>query len=119
MDTATPQFIILNQLLVYLLTSDTEKIGNIMTQIRALKGVVTLSVTQATTPYSQTEHITKLRLKFLASAKNAQLDLKQMKQSIANINGVTNVILKLRRSSQHREGTGQQGPEQQNQTQQR
>lgn len=91
------QFVILNQILLYLFSHDDEKISNILTQIRALRGVVTLSIAQATTKYSQTEHITKLRLKFLASAKSAQVDLKSLKSSISGIHGVTHVIIKLNR----------------------
>lgn len=101
MEGSSQQFIILNQILVYLLTDSQEKISTVLTQIRALKGVVTLSVAQATASYSNDEHITKLRLKFLASTKAARSDLKELKKCISNITGVTNVIIKLARSRSH------------------
>lgn len=93
---ATTQYIVLNQLEIIVITNADEKISNVLTQIRALKGVVTISVTQATRQFTVSEHITKLRLKFLTIARNAKTDLKNLKSSILNIPGVTNAIIKMR-----------------------
>lgn len=94
----TNKYVILNQILVFLVTSKDYKIMNILTQIRALKGVVTISVVDPTRTLSHNEHFTKLSLKFLGASKGIAESLKMLKRSIQNIDGVNNVIIKIKTS---------------------
>lgn len=98
MNTNQSEFIILNQLLVFLITAKDAKISNVLTQIRALKGVVTLSVYEATHSMNSNQHLTKIRVKFLGLSKNLKMNLKAFKIGMKQITGVETVIIKIRRS---------------------
>jgi hypothetical protein len=98
METTKPQFIVLNQLLVYLVTSADEKISNILTQIRALRGVVTLSVYEATHSLNASQHLTKIRVKFLSLSKNLRMNLKLFKIAMKQIPGIDSLAIKVRTS---------------------
>lgn len=90
--------LVLKQFLVYIISDNTKQISDVITEMRALPGVVTISVFEATRKMSQTKNLTKLKLKYLQFSNNLKESIKILKKSILKVDGVSNAILKMKKS---------------------
>ncbi len=88
----------LKQFLVYLVTSRDVHITDILTEIRAVKGVVTVSIFEAAKKLDDTKNLTKIKLKFLQFSEIASEDIKSLKKNLLMIDGVMSMILKIKKS---------------------
>lgn len=95
-------------MLVYLVTDANINITDILTQIRAIKGVVTLSVYEPTHYINDRQHITKVRVRFLSLSKNIRINLKLFKINLKQIDGVESIVVKIR-TADIKNITGRQG----------
>lgn len=85
------------QFLVYLITKADNQISDIITKIRALNGVITVSIFEATRKLSDTRHLTKIKIKFLQFADDLNEQIKMLKKSIIHVEGVISATLKIKR----------------------
>lgn len=88
----------LKQFLLYLVSSSDTQITDIITEMRALKGVVTISIFESTKSLSETKHFTKLKLKYLQYSNNLKENIKLLKKEILQVSGVVSVNLKIKKS---------------------
>lgn len=93
----------IKQFLAYLITDAEKQISDIITRIRALNGVITVSIFEATRSISKTKHLTKVKFKFLQYAHDLEEQIKLLKKSILHIDGISSVTLKLKRADLHPE----------------
>lgn len=96
----------IKQFLVYVMSKHAVHITDIITQIRAIKGVVTISIFESSKRIDQDKDFTKLKLKFLEYSKNTEENIKQLKKDILFIEGVYSIILKIRRTDLELKGGG-------------
>ena len=88
----------LKQFLVYVMSNKRVHITDIITQIRAIKGVVTISIFESSKIITADRHFTKLKLKFLQYAENTEENIKELKKDILLIPGIYNIILKIKKT---------------------
>lgn len=98
----------LKQFLVYVMSNKTVHITDIITQVRAIKGVVTISIFEASKAISPDRDFTKLKLKFLQYSENTEENIKQLKKDILMVPGVHNIILKIKKTDLEGQGGGSQ-----------
>lgn len=90
--------LVIKQFLIYLVSDKFVHITDIMTEIRAIKGVITVSVFEPTRSLDENTHFTKLRLKFLQFSEIIDENIKELKRDISRINGVKSIIMKIKKS---------------------
>ena len=88
----------IKQFLVYVMSKREIHITDIITQIRAIKGVVTISVFESSKHINNEKDFTKLKLKFLQYSENSEENIKQLKKDILMIPGVYSIILKIKKT---------------------
>lgn len=88
----------IKQFLVYIVSTTDTHITDIINQIRAVKGVVTISIFEPSKHISKNKDFTKLKLKFLQYSDNTEENIKQLKKEILLVNGVDTIILKIRKT---------------------
>lgn len=88
----------LKQFLVYVLSNTRVHITDIITQIRAIKGVVTISIFESSKKVTADRHFTKLKLKFLQYSENTEENIKALKKDILLIPGIYSIILKIKKT---------------------
>lgn len=88
----------LKQFLVYVMSKHAVHITDIITQIRAIKGVVTISVFESSKRINNERDFTKLKLKFLQYSENTEENIKQLKKDILMVPGVYSIILKIKKT---------------------
>ncbi len=88
----------IKQFLIYMVSDKMVHITDIMTEIRAIKGVVTISIFEPTRNLDENRHFTKLRLKFLQFSEIIDENIKELKQDILKVHGVKSVIMKIKKS---------------------
>jgi len=98
----------LKQFLVYVMSSKKTHITDIITQIRAIKGVVTISIFESSKSIAADKDFTKLKLKFLQYSENTEENIKQLKKDILMVPGVFNIILKIKKTDLEAKGGGSQ-----------
>jgi phosphoribosylanthranilate isomerase len=89
--------IVVKEFLVYCIFKREVHITDIMTEIRAIKGVITVSVFEPEAKISEEKMLAKLRLKYLQFSDVIDEDVKELKKNILFINGVNNIILKIKK----------------------
>lgn len=90
--------IALKQFLVYIVSTRNIQITDIITEARALEGVVTISIFEPTRKMTETKNLTKIKLKFLEFSDNLKESIKKLRKSILEIDGVITAILKIKKS---------------------
>ena len=98
----------IKQFLVYVMSAKTVHITDIITQVRAIKGVVTISIFESSRSITPDKHFTKLKLKFLQYSESTEENIKQLKKDILMVDGVLNIILKIRKTDLEVKGGGSQ-----------
>jgi hypothetical protein len=88
----------LKQFLVYIVSSRDIHITDILTEIRAIKGVVTVSIFESSKKLDEERNLTKVKLKFLQFSEIMSTDLKQLKKNILLIDGISSIIMKIKKS---------------------
>lgn len=88
----------LKHFLIHLITNELFQISDILTEIRALKGVVTISIFEPTIKYGTDKHLTKVKLKYLILGGNFKENIKTLKKSILSLNGVQAMVIKIKKS---------------------
>lgn len=88
----------IKQFLVYVMSVHAVHITDIITQIRAIKGVVTISVFESSKRINNERDFTKLKLKFLQYSELTEENIKQLKKDILMIPGVYSIILKIKKT---------------------
>jgi hypothetical protein len=88
----------LKQFLCYLVSDDMTQISDIITKLRAVRGVVTISIFEPTKKYAKNKHLTKIKLKYLMFSQNLKENIKMLKKSILSVDGVYSVVLKIKRT---------------------
>lgn len=98
MDSKKTKSVSLKQFLVYVVSASTVQITDIITEARALEGVVTISIFESTRKISETKNLTKIKLKYLEFSDNFSENIKKLKKSLSQINGVLSLILKIKKA---------------------
>lgn len=98
----------LKQFLVYVLSNKEVHITDIITQIRAIKGVVTISIFESSKSVDKEKDFTKLKLKFLQYSENMEENVKQLKKDILMVPGIYNIILKIKKTDLEMKGGASQ-----------
>lgn len=88
----------LKQFLIYLVTNPERQISDVVTELRALRGVVTISIFEATRNLSDFKQLTKIKLKYLQFSDNLVENIKFLKKQMLSIKGVISVVLKIKKT---------------------
>jgi hypothetical protein len=88
----------IKQFLIYVMSNKKVHITDIITQIRAIKGVVTISIFESSKKITADRDFTKLKLKFLQYSENTEENIKELKKDILLIPGIYNIILKIKKT---------------------
>lgn len=88
----------LKQFLIYLVTNPERQISDVVTEMRALQGVVTISIFEATRNLSDFKQLTKIKLKYLQVSDNLVENIKFLKKQILSVKGVISIVLKIKKT---------------------
>lgn len=88
----------LKQFLVYIVSSRDVHITDILTEIRAIRGVVTVSIFESAKKLDEERNLTKVKLKFLQFSEIMSENIKTLKKNILLINGISSIIMKIKKT---------------------
>lgn len=89
--------IVVKEFLIYCIFDDKKHITDIMTEIRAITGVVTVSIFESEKKITENKKMVKLRMKFLQFSDIIDEDIKILKKDILSVEGVYNIVMKIRK----------------------